>query len=142
MAPAPGPVIRRVDHRLGTLVPVGSVPLSEDTLPADVEVLSVSQVSSRMGFSNSKILNLITDHQLLAVRRDGQVAIPALFLDGPEITKHLPGLIDVLLDGGFSRDEALRWLFTPHDDLDITPAQALHGHQAREMVRRAQAEAF
>jgi hypothetical protein len=121
---------------------VGSVPLSEDTLPADVEVLSVSQVSSRLGYSNSKVLNLITDHQLLAVRRDGQVAIPALFLDGPEITKHLPGLIDVLLDGGFNRDEAMRWLFATQDDLDTTPAQALHGHLAREMVRRAQAEAF
>jgi hypothetical protein len=121
---------------------VGSVPLSEDTLPADVEVLSVSQVSSKLGYSNSKVLNLITDHELLGVRRDGQVAIPALFFDGPEITKHLPGLIKVLLDGGFNRDEIVRWLFTPQDDLGITPAQALHGHQAREMVRRAQAEAF
>ncbi|WP_110470448.1 Rv2175c family DNA-binding protein [Williamsia limnetica] len=121
---------------------MGSVPLSEDTLPADTEVLSVSQVSSRMGFSNSKVLNLITDERLLAVRRDGQVAIPALFFDGPEITKHLVGLIKVLFDGGFSRDEAMKWLFEVQDDLGICPAEALHGHQAREMVRRAQAQAF
>lgn len=102
----------------------------------------MSQVSSRMGFSNSKVLNLVTDHHLLAVRRDDQVAIPALFFDGPEITKHLVGLIEVLFDGGFNRDEAMKWLFEVQDDLGICPAQALHGHQAREMVRRAQAEAF
>ncbi|PXW32308.1 UNVERIFIED_CONTAM: hypothetical protein DES50_10389 [Williamsia faeni] len=95
-----------------------------------------------MGFSNSKVLNMISDHTLLAVRRDGQVAIPELFFDGSDIVKHLTGLIKVLLDGGFSRDEIMRWMFTVQDDLGITPATALHGHQAREMVRRAQAEAF
>jgi Rv2175c C-terminal domain of unknown function len=95
-----------------------------------------------MGFSNSKVLNLITDHNLLAVRRDGQVAIPELFFDGSDIVKHLNGLIKVLLDGGFNRDEIMRWMFTEQEDLGITPAAALHGHQAREMIRRAQAEAF
>jgi hypothetical protein len=135
-------MIRLFDHWLGTLLTVGSVPLSPDTLPADVDVLSVSQVSSRMGFSNSKVLNMITDHNLLAVRRDGQVAIPELFFDGSDIVKHFKGLIKVLLDGGFSRDEIMRWMFTVQDDLGITPAEALHGHQAREMIRRAQAQAF
>jgi hypothetical protein len=95
-----------------------------------------------MGFSNSKVLNMITAHQLLAVRRDGQVAVPELFFDGSDIVKHLPGLIEVLFDGGFSRDEIMRWLFTVQEDLGITPAEALHGHSAREMIRRAQAAAF
>ena len=41
-----------------------------------------------------------------------------------------------------SRDEIMAWLFTEQDDLGLTPADALHTHSAREVIRRAQAQAF
>jgi hypothetical protein len=68
--------------------------------------------------------------------------------------KTLPGLLAVLRDGGYHDTEILRWLFTADPSLTITndpaqdpivnarPVDVLHSHQAREVVRRAQALAF
>lgn len=111
-------------------------------LPAGTETLSVEQAADRLGVSPNRVRTLIRDHNLLAVSLSGVPAIPALFFgdDGP--AKHYTGLVDVLLDGGFSRDEALTWMFTTIDDLGMHPAQALHSHSAREVIRRAQALAM
>lgn len=121
---------------------MGSLPLSPDHLPPGVETLSIDEVADRLGVSPNRVRTLIRDNHLLAVSHDGRPAIPALFLDELGIAKHLVGLIAVLLDGGFSRDEAMAWLFTTQEDLRMTPAEALHTHSAREVIRRAQAEAF
>jgi hypothetical protein len=121
---------------------VSSLPLSPDTIPADVETYSVDQVAARLRVSSTKVRTLIRDHRLLAISRDRQPAIPCLFFDELGIAKHFTGLVDVLLDGGFTRDDAMAWLFTVQDDLDMYPAAALHTHSAREVIRRAQAEAF
>jgi uncharacterized protein len=60
----------------------------------------------------------------------------------------------VMRDGGYRDTEILRWLFTADPSLSITrdrmrepvpnarPVDALHSHQAREVVRRAQALAY
>ena len=60
----------------------------------------------------------------------------------------------VLRDGGYSDNEILRWLFTPDPSLTVTrdgsresvpnarPVDALRAHQAREILRRAQAMAY
>jgi Rv2175c C-terminal domain of unknown function len=60
----------------------------------------------------------------------------------------------VLHDGGYHDTEIVRWLFTPDPSLTVTrdgtrdaicnarPVDALHAHQAREVVRRAQAMAY
>ena len=70
------------------------------------------------------------------------------------MVKSLPGLLAVLRDGGYHDTEILRWLFTADPSLTITrdgsreaisnarPVDALHAHQAREVVRRAQAMAY
>ncbi|MGV9710217.1 Rv2175c family DNA-binding protein [Gordonia sp. NPDC003424] len=121
---------------------MGSVPLSQDTLPSDTETLTVDEAAARLRVSTNRVRTLIRDHQLLAVSRDGAPAIPAVFFDDLGITKHFTGLVDVLLDGGYSRDEVLTWLFTTQDDLGMHPAAALHTHSAREVIRRAQAQAF
>ncbi|NMO03341.1 helix-turn-helix domain-containing protein [Gordonia sp. TBRC 11910] len=121
---------------------MASLPLSADDLPGEVEVLTVDEVSQRLRVSPGRVRTLIRDHHLLALSRDGVPGIPALFFDDGGIAKHVDGIVDVLLDGGFSRDEALRWLFTVQEDLGMHPAQALHSHSAREVIRRAQAEAF
>ena len=62
-------------------------------------------------------------------------------MDG-EILKHLPGLLTVLHDGGFSEQEAFDWLFREDDSLPGTPVQALRDDRHTEVTRRAQALAL
>lgn len=54
----------------------------------------------------------------------------------------MPGVIALLSDGGYNDREILEYLFTPDDSLPGRPIDALHGHLAREVMRRAQAMAF
>ncbi|ROZ87661.1 helix-turn-helix domain-containing protein [Gordonia sp. OPL2] len=121
---------------------MGSLPLSQDRLPSDLDTLTVDDVARRLRVSPNRVRTLIRDHHLLAVSRGGQPAIPAVFFDDLGIVKHFNGLVEVLLDGGYSRDEVMTWMFTVQDDLGMHPADALHTHSAREVIRRAQAQAF
>lgn len=83
------------------------------------------------------------------------MVIPEVFFDeSGHVIKSLPGLLVVLHDGGYEDTEIVRWLFTPDPSLTITrdgsteqqanarPVDALRSHQAREVVRRAQAMAY
>lgn len=121
---------------------MSSLPLTDDVLPTDEPVLDMTAVSRRLGVSIGRARTLVADHHILAVSRDGEAVVPEVFFDDDGIAKHLTGLIEVLLDGGFTRDDAMAWLFTVQDDIGEYPARALHGHSAREMIRRAQALAF
>ncbi|MYR05201.1 DNA-binding protein [Gordonia sp. SID5947] len=121
---------------------MGSLPLSEDSLPPELDTLTIDDVARRLRVSANRVRTLIHDHQLLAVSRGGQPAIPAVFFDDLGIVKHFTGLVEVLFDGGYTRDEAMEWLFATQDDLGMCPAEALHTHSAREVIRRAQAQAF
>ncbi len=116
--------------------------MSQDRLPSDLDTLTVDDVARRLRVSPNRVRTLIRDHHLLAVSRGGQPAIPAVFFDELGIVKHFNGLVEVLLDGGYSRDEVMTWMFTVQDDLGMHPADALHTHSAREVIRRAQAQAF
>ncbi|ADG79268.1 Rv2175c family DNA-binding protein [Tsukamurella paurometabola] len=126
---------------------MSSIPyVSDALLPDGTATFSVASVAQGLGVSASKVLQLVRDHQLLAVRRGGDIHIPQLFfgeIDGRfSIAKHFTGLIQVLRDGGFEDDEIMRWLFAPFDDLDGAPAELLHTDSAREVIRRAQSMAF
>ena len=83
------------------------------------------------------------------------MVVPKAFFDeSGHVVKSLSGLLVVLHDGGYRDTEILRWLFTPDESLTIRrdgstdkkanarPVDALHSHQAREVVRRAQAMAY
>lgn len=122
---------------------VSTVPHCDDVLPDDVEVLDLPEVADRLGIPVTRVHDLLRDGALLAVRRGRVVVVPAPFLDeDDEVVRFLPGLVAVLRDGGFRDDEVLRWLFEEDDTLPGRPADALHGHRAREVMRRAQAMAF
>ena len=121
---------------------MGSLPLSIDILPDDVAVLDLDDASRRLGVSGNRLRTLIRDHNLLAASRGGVPVIPEVFFGPNGLAKHFEGLVSVLLDGGFTRDDAMRWLFTEQEDLGLRPADALHTHSAREVIRRAQAEAL
>lgn len=85
---------------------------------------------------------MLRDHQLIAVRRDGLIAVPAEFLVGNALVKGLSGTITVLRDGGYPDSEILGWLFRQDDSLPGTPIAALRADRGREVKRRAQAMAI
>ncbi|QMV85005.1 DNA-binding protein [Corynebacterium hindlerae] len=122
---------------------VSSIPSAHDVLPADEPVLSVPDFAEKMGVVVTRVMHLLRDHQLIAVKRDGVKYIPARFLsDDGQLVKFVPGVIALLSDGGFTDDEILRYLFTEDDSLPGRPVDALHGHLAREVMRRAQSMGF
>jgi hypothetical protein len=108
-----------------------------------------------LGVPVTRVHQHLRDGHLLAVRREGVVVVPQIFFtDTGHLVKTLPGLLAVLRDGGYRDTEILRWLFTPDESLTVLrdntrepltnarPVDALHSHQAREVVRRAQALAY
>jgi hypothetical protein len=123
---------------------VSAIPTADDVLGPEVEVLPLPDVADRLGLPVTKVRQALRDGQLLAVRRDGVLYVPATFLaDDGQIVKGLPGTITVLADAGFSPDDMLRWLFEPDETLPGgTPVAALRATGGREVKRRAQALAF
>lgn len=111
-------------------------------LSDDVAVLPVAEVAQLLSVPVSRVHQLVRDGQLLSLRRDGEVVVPAEFLHGTAPVKGLPGTITVLRDGGYSDPDILRWLFADDDSLPGTPIAALRAGRHREVKRRAQAMAF
>jgi len=112
-------------------------------LDPSVEVLTLRQVADRVDRSVTRVQQALRDGQLIAVRRKGDLLVPAIFLNEEnEVVKGLPGTITVLTDAGYSPSDILRWLFTADESLPGTPIEALAGNRGREVKRRAQAMAF
>jgi hypothetical protein len=124
---------------------VSPIPSADDVLDPDIEVLSLPEAASRLGLPVTRVQQALRDGHLVAVRRSGELVVPAAFLtddDPGAIVKGLAGTITVLLDSGFTRDDILRWLFTSDDSLPGTPIEALRTNRGTEVKRRAQALAF
>ncbi|WP_236788754.1 Rv2175c family DNA-binding protein [Amycolatopsis sp. GM8] len=122
---------------------MSAIPVADDVLGPDVAVLSLAKVSEALGQSVNKVRQLLRDGQLLAVRRDGDLFVPADFLAGSTPVKGLAGLLTLLQDAGFSRTEMLRWLYSADESLPgTTPINALRTNHGTEVKRRAQAMAF
>jgi hypothetical protein len=108
-----------------------------------VATLPVAEVAQRLNQPVSRVHQLVRDGQLLSFRRDGEVVVPADFLDEDDaVVKGLSGTITVLRDGGYSDSDILRWLFAEDDSLPGTPVASLRAGRHREVKRRAQAMAF
>ncbi len=134
---------------------MSSIPAGEDVLDPDEPVYDLPTVAGMLKVPVTKVHQHLREGHLVALRRNGIPVIPrAFFTDGGDIVKPLPGLLAVLRDGGYRDTEILRWLFTPDQSLTLTrdgspetvpnarPVDALHAHQAREVLRRAQAMAY
>lgn len=134
---------------------MSSIPASDDVLAPDEPTFDLPKVADLLGVPVTKVIQQLRDGHLVAVRRAGAVVVPQIFFTGSgEVVKSLPGLLAVLRDGGYRDTDIVRWLFTPDPSLSITrdgvrdpvsnarPVDALHAHQAREVVRRAQAMAY
>ncbi|OBF37285.1 DNA-binding protein [Mycobacterium sp. ACS1612] len=134
---------------------MSSIPAADDVLDPGEAVYDLPTVANLLGVAVTKVHQQLRDGHLVAVRRDGTVVVPKVFFDDTgHVVKSLPGLLVVLHDGGYHDTEIVRWLFTPDPSLTIShdgskerqanarPVDALHSHQAREVVRRAQAMAY
>lgn len=101
--------------------------------------VSLPDVALRLDVPITKVHQMIRDGAILALRRDGVLSVPAELIAGRRVLKHLPGVLTLLRDAGYTDEEALRWLYTPDDSLSGIPAVALDGSGATEVKRRAQA---
>ena len=114
-----------------------------DELLSGEALLTFPDVAERLGVPVTKVHDFVNAGKLVAVRKDGTKFVPERLLgEGGGLSKFIGGAITVLSDGGFSHDEILSYLFTPDESLPGRPVDALHGHGAREVIRRAQAMAF
>lgn len=96
-----------------------------------------------MGVVVTRVFHMLREHQLIAITRDGVKYLPERFLaDDGHLIKFVPGVIALLSDGGYTDEEIFQYLFTEDDSLPGRPVDALHGHLAREVMRRAQSMAF
>ncbi|MGD9620932.1 MAG: Rv2175c family DNA-binding protein [Mycolicibacterium sp.] len=134
---------------------MSSIPTAEDVLEPDEAVYDLPTVAGLLGIPITKVHQQLRDGHLVAVRRGDSLVVPESFFDDTgKVVRSLPGLLVVLRDGGYDETEIIRWLFTPDPSLTITrdgsaeskvnarPVDALHSHQAREVVRRAQAMGY
>jgi len=134
---------------------VSSIPAADDVLDPDEAVYDLPAVADLLGVTVTKVHQHLKEGHLIGVRRNGAVVVPKIFFDDTgHVVKSLQGLLVVLHDGGYHETEIVRWLFTPDSSLTISrdgvtdkqanarPVDALHSHQAREVVRRAQAMAY
>ncbi|MGQ0843922.1 MAG: Rv2175c family DNA-binding protein [Sporichthyaceae bacterium] len=116
-----------------------------DLVEAAVERwLTLPEVAEELRIDASRARQLYTDRQFLARRRgeSNALAVPAEFVAGGTVLKHLPGTLTLLADNGYSDEEALRWLFTEDPSLPGTPVRALMENRGTEVKRRAQALGF
>jgi hypothetical protein len=122
---------------------VSAIPVADDVLGPEISVLPLSEVAGTLGLSANKVRQLLRDGQLIAVRRNGELMVPADFLADGAVVKGLAGTLTVLSDSGFNQTEMLRWLFESDDTLPgTTPINALRTNHGTEVKRRAQAMAF
>ncbi|MDH2428692.1 Rv2175c family DNA-binding protein [Sphaerisporangium sp. TRM90804] len=107
------------------------------------EWLPLSEVGRRLGLSTGRAKQLLKEKKLLGVRRGGsEPEVPAIFIDGDDVVKGLPGTLTVLSDSGYDVVASLRWLFTADDSLPGSPIAAIAAGRHTEVKRRAQALAF
>ncbi|CAJ1582220.1 Rv2175c family DNA-binding protein [[Mycobacterium] wendilense] len=134
---------------------MSSIPTADDVLDPTEPVIDLPEVAKMLGIPVTKVHQQLRDGHLVAVRRGREPVVPAVFFTpAGTLAKALPGLLSVLRDGGYRDTEIVRWLFTPDPTLTLTfngsrevrdnarPVDALHSHQAREVIRRAQAMAY
>lgn len=121
---------------------VSERPVAPAIAADELKALSIPEVSQRLGVPVSRVHQLVRDGHLLAIRRNGALAIPEEFLGDDTVVKGLAGTITVLRDGGYDDQEIVRWLFEDDPSLPGTPIEALRGNRGREIKRRAQAMAL
>lgn len=106
-------------------------------------MVTVPEAAERLGIPVTRVMDRLRNHELIAVVKDQVRYLPErYFSDSGELNRFVPGVTALLSDGSFSDEEILEFLFTEDESLPGRPIDALHGHLAREVMRRAQAMAL
>lgn len=102
--------------------------------------LTIPDLVEKLGLTPSRIRRLIEERQLLAVKIDGVLSVPADFLDAEdEPLSELRGTLFVLADARFTDDEAMEWMLSAEESLGVAPIDALRAGRKAEVRRVAQA---
>jgi hypothetical protein len=112
------------------------------TEPSAPSWLTVPDLVDLLGLTQSRVRRLIEERALVAVRRDGRLVVPAVFVRDGEPLHELKGTIHVLGDSGFSDEEIVEWLLAENDTIGVAPIEALRAGRKTEVRRVAQALAL
>lgn len=104
--------------------------------------LSLPEVAQRLDVPITRVRQLLREGEVLALRREQVLRVPADFLDGHRVVKGLAGTITLLRDAGYDDEAVLRWLYQADDSLPGTPIESLRAGRRREVSRRAQAAGY
>ena len=100
--------------------------------------MSLDQAAEALNVPKGRVNRLLEEYSMVAVKRDGQLMIPADVIVSGEPLAPLRGTIIMLLDSGYSIEESINWLFTHSDVLGQTPLQSLLEGKKAPVRRLAQ----
>ncbi|MDO5747849.1 MAG: Rv2175c family DNA-binding protein [Actinomycetaceae bacterium] len=85
-----------------------------------MECYPLPDVATMLGVPFPKVRQYVRDHRLLSMSNDeGITCVPAPFLrkvdDGFELVDDVAGTAIILMDGGFSQEEACLWMISEQD---------------------------
>ncbi|KAA9143464.1 DNA-binding protein [Microbacterium lushaniae] len=106
--------------------------------PLETTWLTLPELVEVLGEPLGRVRRLLDDHHLIGSRRNGPLAVPALFLVDDRPLPSLRGTVIVLRDVGFTDDEAIDWLLAPDDTIGVAPLEALRAGRKSEVRRVAQ----
>lgn len=107
-----------------------------------VEYYTVPDLVELFGVAPGKIHRLLEQRTLAAVRVNGVLSIPKVFVQDSEPLHSLQGTLVLLSDAGFADDEAVAWLLAENEELGGRPIDALLAGRKSEVRRIAQSLAF
>ncbi|MFM1994743.1 MAG: hypothetical protein RLZZ610_260 [Actinomycetota bacterium] len=100
--------------------------------------LTVQEAADLLNIPKGKVNRLLEEYSLVAVKKDGQLMIPAELIVAGEPLAPLRGTIILLMDSGYSIEESIDWLYTHSDVLGQTPLQSLLEGKKAPVRRLAQ----
>lgn len=113
-----------------------------DVFNSVTEWLSVPEVADRLGVVPGKVRRMIEEHVLFVVVRDGVKMVPAHLLVNGEPLPSIPGTLNVLIDSGFTLEQAIEWLYVVEESIGRPPIESLLDGRKSEVRRIAQSLAF
>lgn len=115
--------------------------MAENIAP-EPSYFTIPELVERFSLTPGKLHRLIEDNYLAAVRVNGVLSVPTEFVQDDHPLPPLRGTLLVLLDAGFSTDEAVDWLLAVNDELGERPIDALMAGRKSSVRRATQALAF
>lgn len=106
--------------------------------PFETTWLTLPELVEALGEPLGRVRRLLDDHHLIGSRREGPLKVPAAFIVDGHPLSSLRGTIIVLLDAGFTDDEAIDWLLNPEESIGVAPLEALRAGRKAEVRRVAQ----